>query len=55
MCMHVKEPLGSMKLRLKDERDEREEPDRKKVKTEEADTVEGKLESHPQVHKVDMF
>ena len=53
--MFVKEPLGSMKPRLKDERDEGEEPDRKKVKTEEADTVEVKLESHPQVHKVDMF
>ena len=52
--MLVKEPLGSMKPRLKDERDEGEEPDRKKVKTEEADT-EGKHESHPQVHKVDMF
>ena len=51
----VREPLGSMKPRLKDERDEGEEPDRKKVKTEEADTVEGKHESHPQVHKVDMF
>ena len=48
--MLVKEPLGSMKPRLKDERDEGEEPDRKKVKTEEADTVEVKLESHPQVH-----
>ena len=48
----VKEPLGSMKPRLKEERDEEEEPDRKKVKTEEADTVEVKLESHPQVHKV---
>ena len=53
--MLVKEPLGSMKPRLKDERDEGEEPDRKKVKTEKADTVEVKLESHPQVHKVDMF
>ena len=51
----VKEPLGSMKPRLKDKRDEGEEPDRKKVKTEEADTVEMELESHPQVHKVDMF
>ena len=53
--MYVKEPLEFMKLRLKEERDEGEEPDRKKVKTEEADTVEVKLESHPQVHKVDMF
>ena len=53
--MLVKEPLGSMKPRLKDERDEGEEPDRKKVKTEEVDTVEGEHESHPQVHKVDMF
>ena len=53
--MLVKEPLGSMKPRLKEERDEGEEPDCKKVKTEEADTVEVKHESHPQVHKVDMF
>ena len=53
--VHVKEPLGSMKPRLEEERDEGEEPDRKKVKTEEAETVEVKLESHPQVHKVDMF
>ena len=44
-----------MKPRLKEERDEGEEPDRKKVKTEEAETVEVKLDSHPQVHKVDMF
>ena len=51
----VEEPLGSMKPRLKEERDEGEEPDRKKVKTEEAKTVEMELESHPQVHKVDMF
>ena len=51
----VKEPLGSMKPRLKDERDEGEEPDRKKVKTEVVDAVEVKLESHAQVHKVDMF
>ena len=53
MCTHVKEPLGSMKLRLKEGRDEGKEPDRRKVKTEEADTVVVKLESHPQVHKVD--
>ena len=39
-----------MKPRLKEERDEGEEPDRKKVKTEEAETVEVKLESHLQVH-----
>ena len=44
-----------MKPRLKEERDEGEEPDRKKVKTEMAATVEVKLESHPQVHKVNMF
>ncbi len=53
--MLVKKPLGSLKLRLKEERDEGEEPDCKKVKTEVAETVEVKLESHPQVHKVDMF
>ena len=49
--MLVKEPMGSMKPTLKEERDEGEEPDRKKVKTEEADTVEAKLENYPQVHK----
>ncbi len=42
------------KQRLKEEGEE-EEPDRKRVKTEVADTVVVKLESHPQVHKVDMF
>ena len=42
------------KQRLMEEGEE-EEPDRKRVKTEVADTVEVKLESHPQVHKVDMF
>ena len=51
----VREPLESMKPRLKEERDEGEEPEHKKVKTEEAEAVEAKLESHPQVHKVDMF
>ena len=48
--VHVKEPLVSMKPWLKDERDEGEEPDCKKVKTEVADTVKVKLESDPQVH-----
>ena len=51
----VREPLESMKPRLKEERDEGEEPEHKKLKTEEAEAVETKLESHPQVHKVDMF
>ena len=44
-----------MKRRLKEETDKGEEPDHKKVKTEVAETVEMELESHPQVHKVDMF
>ena len=49
--MHVKEPLESMKPRLNEERDEGEELDRKRVRTEMAETVEIELESHPQVHK----
>ena len=53
--MLVKKPLGSMKPRLKEERDEREEPDCKKFQTVMADTVEVKLESHPHVRKVNMF
>ena len=53
--VNVKELLGSMKPRLKEESDEGKEPDHKKVKTEEAEKVEVKLESHPQVHEVDMF
>ena len=53
--MLVKEPLGSMKLRLKKEKDEGEEPDCKKVKIEKVDMVEVKFERHAQVHKVAMF
>ena len=50
--MLVKEPEGSLKSRLKEERrDEGEEPDRKKVKREVAEVEEVMLESHPQVHK----
>ena len=61
MCLFLKRCLFQVYTtkpvppkRLKEEGEE-EEPDRKKVKTEEADTVEVKLETHPQVHKVDMF
>ena len=52
--VYTTKPVPPKRQRLKKEGEE-EEPDCKKVKTEEADTVEVKLESHPQVHKVDMF
>jgi len=48
--VYTTKPVLPKKHRLKEEGEE-EEPDRKRVKTEMAETVEGKLESHPQVHK----
>ena len=52
--VYTTKPVPPKRQRLKEEGEE-EEPDCKKVKTEEADTVKVKLESHPQVHKVDIF
>ena len=52
--VYTTKPVPPKRQRWKEEEEE-EEPEHKKVKAEMAETVEVKLESHPQVHKVDMF